>query len=302
MTGVLAVVLTAVIAGVAATSRAPVDLAAWNALAEAAAPSALAGPQGRTPQFVVKCGFSHAAGDDPIVHPGRPGASHRHDFFGNTDVDADATYAWLQGAETTCQRKRDTASYWAPSLLDRGVPVEPREAVAYYRPAPGVAAREVEAFPAGLQMIGGDDAATEAQPAGVAGWACGASSDLYPTPPICTPSAPLQARIVFPDCWTGDAAYSSDHRSHVARSLDGTCPPGHPVHLPQLVLVVKYPVWGAGHELSLSSGPVESVHADFWNTWHQEALETDVRSCLHREVVCGVVDNKADDVPAELFD
>ena len=43
-----------------------------------------AGPQGRVPQFVVECGFSHAAPDDPIVHPGHAGVSHLHTFFGST--------------------------------------------------------------------------------------------------------------------------------------------------------------------------------------------------------------------------
>src|SRR5919201_4749448 len=36
----------------------------------------------------VKCGFSHDAPDDPIVHPGQPGASHLHSFIGNTTTDA----------------------------------------------------------------------------------------------------------------------------------------------------------------------------------------------------------------------
>lgn len=52
----------------------------------------IAGPQGGRGQFVVECGFSHVATDDPIVHPGQPGASHEHVFFGNTTTDAASTW------------------------------------------------------------------------------------------------------------------------------------------------------------------------------------------------------------------
>ena len=59
------------------------------------------GPQGTVPQFVVKCGFSHTAPNDPIVHPGMTGMSHSHDFFGNRGTDADSTAASLLGGATT---------------------------------------------------------------------------------------------------------------------------------------------------------------------------------------------------------
>ena len=59
---------------------------------------AAAGPQGRVGQFVVECGWSHSSFDDPIVHPGHAGASHRHDFFGNTTTSATSTYEQLLDA------------------------------------------------------------------------------------------------------------------------------------------------------------------------------------------------------------
>ena len=92
--------------------------------------------------------------------------------------------------------------------------------------------------------------------------------------------------IVFPDCWDGERVDSADHRSHVATS-DGACPDTHPVPIPQLELVIDYgPVEPVG--LSLSSGPVSSAHADFWNTWDQDKLETEVELCLRLEQVCAV--------------
>ncbi|MGZ4760164.1 MAG: DUF1996 domain-containing protein, partial [Acidimicrobiales bacterium] len=111
------------------------------------------GPQGTVPQFVVKCGFSHTASNDPIVHPGMAGMSHSHDFFGNRGTDATSTAATLQGGVTTCNKQADTAAYWAPTLFDHGQPVTPLGLVAYYRPAPGVDPTTLEPFPDGLMMI-----------------------------------------------------------------------------------------------------------------------------------------------------
>ena len=70
--------------------------------------------------FAASCPFSHSASDDPIVFPGRPGLSHRHDFFGSTVTDADSTARRLRAAgTTTCDLAGDTAAYWAPALLRR---------------------------------------------------------------------------------------------------------------------------------------------------------------------------------------
>jgi hypothetical protein len=40
--------------------------------------------------------------------------------------------------------------------------------------------------------------------------------------------------------------------------------------------------------LSLSSGSIDSAHADFWNTWDQDKLEREVALCLNRDLVCGL--------------
>lgn len=109
--------------------------------------------------FTVDCGFSHRASDDPIVHPGHPGASHSHEFFGSTATDAASTGASLQGTTTTCEDTEDTAAYWVPTLSIDGVPVDPTMVRAYYRAAPGVDVREVTAPPVGLAMIAGDPSA-----------------------------------------------------------------------------------------------------------------------------------------------
>jgi hypothetical protein len=260
-------------------------------------PAVHQGPQGDGGQFVVKCAFSHAATDDPIVHPGMAGMSHRHDFFGNAATSSSSTAASLLGGDTTCNVRLDTAAYWAPSLIDHGQPVTPLGAVIYYRPAPGVDPTTLVPYPTGLMMLSGDPTATVPQPVEVAGWACGTSSDVRSEPPECDPASPLQVRITFPDCWDGQHLDSPDHRAHLTRSQAGRCPESHPVVLPQLTVTVRYPVSGAGHELELASGSTFGAHADFLNAWDEHALTEQVDLCLHRSAVCSVASNRAQAAP-----
>jgi hypothetical protein len=248
-----------------------------------------AGPQGRVPQFVTECGFSHASPDDPIVHFGHHGRSHLHTFFGSTVTGAATTADDLAAGDTTCEQKLDRASYWAPALLDRGRMVEPTGAAAYYRPGVGVDPRAVEPYPFGLKMIGGDQGASTPQPLATVAWACGTGSERHTTPPACPRGQPLRLLVSFPDCWDGEHLDSDDHVSHMARSTDGACPESHPVAVPQLLLSIGYPVTGGAHDLSLASGSLLTGHADFINGWDERKLATEVSACIHRSVTCGVV-------------
>jgi hypothetical protein len=250
------------------------------------------GPQGVVAQFVVECAFSHSAPDDPIVFPGEPGASHQHHFFGAATTDADSTPDSLRASATSCQTAADTAAYWAPALYVDGVEVEPTKLNAYYRPGPGIDPETVRPHPADLAIIAGDPTSTEPQPLNVVGWHCGSSPSLSADPPACPRTTPLALRVTFPDCWDGERLDSADHRSHMALSQDGACPPSHPVAVPQLVLDIHYPVTGEA-VVALASGSPHSAHADFFNGWHQEALEREVAACINRSLVCGVISNRA---------
>jgi hypothetical protein len=251
-----------------------------------------AGPQGRVPQFVVECRFSHAAPDDPIVHSGHRGRSHLHTFFGSTVAGASTTAADLAAGDTTCEQKLDRASYWAPALLERGRMVPPTGAAAYYRPGVGVDPSTVEPYPFGLKMIGGDQGASRPQPVDTVAWACGSGSERHATPPACPEGRPLRLLVSFPDCWDGRHLDSDDHTSHMTRSVDGACPASHPVAVPQLLLSIGYPVTGAGHDLSLASGSLLTGHADFFNGWDEHKLATEVSACIHQGVTCGVVSSR----------
>ena len=246
-------------------------------------------------QFVVKCDYSHSGPDDPIVHPGHSGRSHRHDFYGAVGTDARSTPAGLAEQTTTCDKSPDTAAYWHPTLYDHDVAVRPSALHAYYRAAPGVAPRAVEPFPFGLALIAGDAAATRPSHTEAAGWVCGSSTRLQGGPPDCPANAPLHLVLTFQDCWDGTRLDSTDHRSHVAYSKNGECPVTYPVHVPQLTVSVRFPISGLGHELRLASGSVYSVHGDFLNAWDPAGLEREVAGCIRRDVVCDLASNREEE-------
>ena len=253
----------------------------------------VAGPQGAVGQFVVECPFSHALSDDPIVYPGGAGQSHLHVFFGSTVADADATPESMAAAETTCEQSADTAAYWAPALLRAdGSLIEPEKSVAYYRAGLDVEPTAVEPFPFGLQMIAGDASATSPQPTSVVAWSCGSGAMREELPPVCPPDRGLRMDVTFPDCWDGVHLDVPGHRGHMHYSSGGACPESHPVHVPQLIFSVAYPVSGDPTGLQLASGGLLTGHADFVNAWDQSRLTTEVELCLHRDVVCGVTSGR----------
>jgi len=230
--------------------------------------------------FAIGCGFSHRNDDDPIVHPGRPGLSHNHTFFGNRTTNASSTPASLRGAATSCRLAADTAAYWVPTLFVNGRAVTPRGAAVYYiRRTTGT----VQAFPAGLKVIAGDATATTAQGARVTYWVCGrrASTSLASCPAGFRAEG-VRLVVKFPNCWNGTSLDSANHKSHLAYSADGACPASHPVAVPALAIVVRYPALSSG-PIALAPGGQFSGHADFVNAWDQATLERLVARYLNRE-------------------
>jgi hypothetical protein len=252
------------------------------------------GPQGQVGQFVVTCRYSHSAPDDPIVHFGEPGRSHRHDFYGSTRTNASSTARSLVGTPTTCTKTPDSAAYWQPALYDHGQVVLPVEIAAYYRPAPGVKPASVQTMPTGLSLITGDMTATTPQPGDATGWTCGSATAITDDAPECTPSAPLHLVLTFPDCWDGVYLDSVDHHSHARYSKAGRCPAGFGAHIPQITMSVKFPISGPGHDLTLASGNIYSAHGDFYNGWNPAGLRREIEHCIQRNAVCGLASNRED--------
>lgn len=252
----------------------------------------IAGPQGAVPQFVVECMYSHTAANDPIVAPGEPGQSHLHVFFGNTTTDADSTIESLLEGETTCDQPQDLAAYWAPALLRGPQVLEPVKSTAYYRPGLEVDPTTVQPFPEGLMMVGGNAGATGEQPLSIVAWSCGAGAERSATPIECHEGRNMRLIITFPDCWDGKHLDSENHHTHIAYSSGGVCPESHPVPILQLQFSVEYPVTGSVEGLMLSSGGVNTGHADFMNAWVPEKLTSETELCIHRKVVCGVASGR----------
>ncbi len=238
--------------------------------------------------FISACKFSHRAPDDPIVFPGHPGFSHDHTFVGNTTTDAFSTLESLQAGSTTCRRAGDKAAYWMPTLADNATPVDPIRATIYYRRRTRA---QVTPFPAGLKMIAGDSKALTPQSLRVTYWNCGPNAGVAPssTVPTCPDAGRngLRLHVNFPNCWDGQNLDSTDHKSHMAYSIDGRCPADHPVAVPAISLTYHYPIRG-GSGVYLSSGGQFSGHADFFNAWDEATLSTLVEGCLNALVHCGV--------------
>jgi Domain of unknown function (DUF1996) len=231
--------------------------------------------------FVSSCMFSHMAMDDPIVYPRQPGVSHDHSFVGNTTTNAFSTLRTLRAGSSTCKRGGETAAYWMPTLLLNGQMVAPSGATIYYRRK---TLAPIRAFPAGFKMIAGNRSATSPQGMQITFWNCGAASTVpastdVPTCPN-TRAQSLRLHVNFPSCWDGIHRDSADHKSHVAYPVRGACPATHPVAVPAISLIYRYPITG-GSSVTLSSGGRYSAHGDFFNAWRQGTLVSLVNNCLN---------------------
>jgi hypothetical protein len=241
-----------------------------------------------TARFHIECPFHHRKTDDPIVYPNQPGASHLHEFFGNTSTDAFSTYLSLRQAGTNCGLAGDKGAYWIPAVYKNGNLVRASDADFYYRGQTSPLSA-IRAFPPGLKMLAGDAHATRIQSTSVISWSCSGRSGDRARMRDCG-TAFVKVLIKFPSCWDGVHKDSTDHRSHMRYSIrkgDGRrgCPRSHPVPLPELTYSITLPFHN-GRNVKLSSGPFYTMHADFFNAWNQLALRRLVRRCIHGGIEC----------------
>jgi hypothetical protein len=150
----------------------------------------------------------------------------------------------------------------------------------------------VTPFPPDFRMIAGSPQSA------VWGFNCDDVA-LAPTSQIdCTgyPTPYVRASIIFPNCGQLDAfgnivRDSADHRSHVAYPISAKvgCPASHPIQLPHVKVNIRFNVTNCiAARCYLSSDAQRactvagcSLHADFWNTWNQQALTDLVRTQLN---------------------
>ncbi|MFI5839130.1 DUF1996 domain-containing protein [Catenuloplanes sp. NPDC051500] len=245
----------------------------------------------RVSEFLADCPYTHRLPDDPIIFPGLPGASHMHSFFGATVTNAMTNLSDLLNSQTTCNPREDTSSYWVPTLYQDNVPVEPTIVTFYYL---GEGVRDdiiatTQPIPQGLRIVAGNAKATGPNDNTISRWSClhagqvGSSHDFV----NCPAGTMLESYLDFPQCWNGRDLDSSDHKSHMAYPVNQACPSTHPVPVPKLRQVLRYPVSGDPGRLRLASGGGFTMHGDFFNAWPVEEMARRVNDCIRPIIKCG---------------
>ncbi len=251
------------------------------------------GPGGEA-QFRARCHFSHLAYDDPIVHPGQPGASHLHMFYGNTGVDGNTTdESLVNSGGGSCQGfELNRTGYWMPALLDGDNNVRvPDNIDMYYKTRN---ADQVVKYPQGLKMIAG------APNSRSLGWQCsdgtGGSYPAQQIPDNC-PNSRLKMSVIFPDCWDGRLD-SDDHMSHLyatAGTGSEQCPASHPQRLVEFSINVYWSVggedlrsWKISSDEEMGGSRGSSLHADWYGGWNETVQDTWFNNCIKSVKGCSL--------------
>ena len=174
----------------------------------------------------------------------------------------------------------------------------------------------IEPIPLGLKMIAGDHMGQPGAPqdTSIARWHCQSwMSDEATNPrwsasiPECAAPDRLRLDIFFPSCWNGTDLDSADHKSHMAYPIQTgaltVCPASHPVPLIRVsyhyafgVLPDVYdPQTGSSRGWRLASDSYDaspatpggmSLHGDWFNGWHPEALQAVLDTCIKGGLDC----------------
>ena len=260
--------------------------------------------------------------DDPIVYPGRAGASpHLHQWFGNASGNAFSTYRSLRtGGQSSCMGPLNRSAYWMPAMLDgHGRVIRPDWISIYYKRVPagapdcGPGGAHCRRLPRGLRYVFGFDTRRmgERQPENlIFHWKCVTPQNtlrggLEPRFDRldCPAGNALMVTLASPDCWDGRRLDSADHRSHIVQQelsqYDGRthCPGSHPFLVPQFTIGAVYTV-AAGERIQdwyLSSDrmagmppmpPGSTFHADWYGGWDDPTLRTWTANCIDRVLSC----------------
>ncbi|GAA0454569.1 hypothetical protein Ade02nite_03040 [Paractinoplanes deccanensis] len=245
----------------------------------------------RVAEFLADCPFSHRLPDDPIIFPNMPGASHMHSFFGSEVTNASTTTQDLLNANSNCNPSIDKSSYWIPTFYNGDTPVEPTTGIFYYL---GEGVRDdliaqTQPFPLGLRIVAGNAKATGPADNTISRWSCLHAGEVGSSPDFvtCPAGTMLESYLDFPHCWDGVNLDSPDHKSHMAYPVNNACPASHPVVVPKLRQVMRYPVNGNPANFRLASGRGYTMHGDFFNAWPVDELARRVNDCIRVIVKCG---------------
>jgi hypothetical protein len=276
--------------------------------------------------FRFICGAGQISNDDPIMHPGQPGKSHLHQFYGNVSANANSTYSSLRSAgDSTCNwtgngNAANRSAYWMPAMLDgRGNVVRPDFVSIYYKqrpqtdpvvsdPANPRYMGKAIPLPNGLRYIfGWDPTGINQIKTGGAWFNCqgpSAKPGHYLTLSTALANCPagnqVGAVIEAPECWDGKRLDSPDHRSHVAYATYGSagylkCPSTHPYNIPAFTLGAWYTVdraddttlWELSSDHMAPGQPKgHTFHADWFGAWDNTIQSIWWNNCINKLLNC----------------
>ncbi len=213
----------------------------------------------------IYCVTSHFSHDDPVVFPGRSGASHAHMYWGNTGADAFSTANSLATTgNSTCEGgTTNRSAYWIPALFNSAdEAVIPESIFVYYKSfgGPGFQRSTIQPIPSGLEMLATRDIR------GAGDWAFRSGAG----------HGGVELMVRFPECIAVDGSgrpvlSSNDNISHLSYATEnGTasgCPSSHPYRIPTVSYVVLFDVpassgwYLASDDSTATKG--QSLHADY---------------------------------------
>ena len=171
-----------------------------------------------------------------------------------------ATVDDLVNGHSNCNPAIDKSSYWVPTLYNDNVAVEPDRAPRSTTSVRGSATRIAR------------DPAAAARAADRRRQRQGDRARRHHHLPLvlparrtrsarrkdfvnCPAGTMLESYLDFPQCWNGRDLDSADHKSHMAYPVNGACPATHPVPVPKLRQVLRYPVNGDPARIRLARVP-----------------------------------------------
>jgi hypothetical protein len=267
--------------------------------------------------FRTSCEFSHFAYDDPLVHPGKPGAAHLHMFWGNTDVNAFSTYdSLLNSGSSTCNgMELNRTGYWAPAMFDAKGNVRVPERIVVYYKGYGLANGASQVYPPRAAMVIDDRVHRTSNNAGSAvgemNFMCsdqyrGDRSPAALTIPNCDGArwqklygnsgarSTLEMHVKFANCWNRQDPSQPSNWVLPRRGgwfysdcqENATTPNIHYIIVYGLDRNENTDGWYLSSDVDPTTrqrkaNPGASVHADWWGAWNPEVNKMWIDNCVN---------------------
>lgn len=260
--------------------------------------------------FRLFCGSGEIKPDDPMVVYGMQGASHLHNFFGNTSTNAFSTNESLRtSGGSTCGTDQahpyNRTAYWFPAMKDgRGNAIATIGVNVYYKRegneatacagGPSVRIGICSQIPHGLGFIWGYNMTTMEPNVAAARWECrtpvgggefsGIGTGVSAGGVTFDNLADLRAaggcaignNIVVsssaPTCWDGIHLRVPGHRSHMSYPVLGKCPSSHPYYLIKLSHQIGWKVDANFATWRLDSDDQMGMGAPAGSTFHTDVM------------------------------